>query len=162
MEKACVDKFRDLVAKCGEDASYFNLISENGFMSFAENDSTKSIFTDDLVYFFRTNNNTSGKAKENFPMSVTAMQYDTFKQLKVQLSYNGFITFLKELGVDTTSDEWKEYIKQTKIAAISDAKGFRINSTVDEDGNMTVKHVDLDGNEIKHTVPFLSPGLQDK
>ena len=162
MEKACVDKFRDLVAKCGDDASYFNLISENGFMSFAENDSTKSIFTDDLVYFFRTNNNTSGKAKENFPMSVTAMQYDTFKQLKVQLSYNGFITFLKELGVDTTSDEWKEYIKQTKIAAISDAKGFRIDSTVDENGNMTVKHVDLDGNEIKNTVPFLSPGLQDK
>ena len=162
MEKACVDKFRDLVAKCGDDASYFNLISENGFMSFAENDSTKSIFTDDLVYFFRTNNNTSGKAKENFPMSVTAMQYDTFKQLKVQLSYNGFITFLKELGVDTTSDEWKEHIKQTKIAAISDAKGFRIDSTVDENGNMTVKHVDLDGNEIKNTVPFLSPGLQDK
>ena len=72
------------------------------------------------------------------------------------------MTFLDEIGADKTSDEWKNYIKQTKIAALSDAKGFRIDSSIDENGNMTVKHVDLDGNEIKHTVPFLSPGLQDK
>ena len=162
MEKACVDKFRDIVKKCGENATYFNLISENGFMSFAENESTKSVFTDDLVYFFRTNNNTSTKAKAEFPIELTAMEYDTFKQLNIQLTFEGFMTFLDEIGADKTSDEWKNYIKQTKIAALSDAKGFRIDSSIDENGNMTVKHVDLDGNEIKHTVPFLSPGLQDK
>ena len=162
MEKSNVIKFKDIVDKCGKEASFFNLISENGFMSFAETDSTKSVFADDVVYFFRTSDNTSTKGAENFPIDITAMEYDTFKQLKAQFTFDGFLTFLKELGVDTTSDEWKEYIKQTKIAAISDAKGFRIDSTVDENGNMTVKHVDLDGNEIKNTVPFLSPGLQDK
>lgn len=159
MEKANVDKFRNIVDACGDNASYFNLISENGFMSFSETDSTKTIFADDLVYFFRTNNNTSTKGSENFPMSVTAMEYDTFKQLKVQLTFEGFLTFLDKLGADKNSDEWKEYIKQTKIAAISDAKGFRLNSTLDDNGNLTVEHIDLDGNKIEKSVPFLSPGL---
>ena len=41
MEKENVLKFKGIVDKCGDDASYFNLISENGFMSFADTDSTK-------------------------------------------------------------------------------------------------------------------------
>ena len=57
-------------------------------------------------------------------------------------------------------DEWKEYIQKTRIAAISDAKGFRVNTTVDENGNVIVEHVDLDGNKIEKVVPFLEPGLE--
>ena len=160
MEKANVDKFRDIVNKCGSDnTSFINLISENGFMSFSETDSVKSVFTDDLVYFFRTSNNTSTKGSENFPIELTAMEYDTFKQLNVQLTFEGFLTFLKELGEDSSSDEWNEYIKRTKIAAISDAKGFRVDTTLNEDGSVTVENLDLDGNKITKTVPFLSPGL---
>ena len=160
MEKSNVIKFKDIIDKCGKEASFFNLISENGFMSFAETDSTKSVFADDVVYFFRTSDNTSTKGAENFPIDITAMEYDTFKQLKAQFTFDGFLTFLKELGEDPNSDEWKEYIQKTRIAAISDAKGFRVNTTVDENGNAIVEHVDLDGNKIEKVVPFLEPGLE--
>ena len=71
MEKSNVIKFKDIVDKCGKEASFFNLISENGFMSFAETDSTKSVFADDVVYFFRTSDNTSTKGAENFPIDIT-------------------------------------------------------------------------------------------
>ena len=159
MEKENVLKFKDIIDKCGDDASYFNLISENGFMSFADTDSTKSVFANEFVYFFRTSDNTSTKGAENFPVAITAMEYDTFKQLKAQFTFDGFLTFLKEIGEDPNSDEWKEFIKKTRIAAISDAKGFRVNTTLDENGNTVVEHVDLDGNKITKTVPFLEPGI---
>ena len=87
------------------------------------------------------------------------MEYDTFKQLKAQFTFDGFLTFLKEIGEDPNSDEWKEFIKKTRIAALSDAKGFRVNTTLDENGNTVVEHVDLDGNKITKTVPFLEPGI---
>ena len=108
----------------------------------------------------KNSDNTSTKGAENFPIDITAMEYDTFKQLKAQFTFDGFLTFLKELGEDPNSDEWKEYMQKTRIAAISDAKGFRVNTTVDENGNAIVEHVDLDGNKIEKVVPFLEPGLE--
>ena len=161
MEKAHVDKMREIIDKCGkENACYFNLISENGFMSFADNDSTKSIFTDEVVYFFRTADNNS--LKTDFPMTVTAMEYDTFKQLKVQLTYDGFVTFLTELGASPADDEWKEFIKQNKIREISNAKGFRVDVSVDDTGKTTVTKLDLDGKPIKEqTIPYIIPGIQE-
>ena len=162
MEKAHVDKMREIIDKCGkENAAYFNLISENGFMSFADNDSTKSVFTDEVVYFFRTSDNNT--LKTDLPMSVTVMEYDTFKQLKVQLTYEGFLVFLKEIGEDPSSDIWKEFIKQNKIREISNAKGFRVDVSVGEDGETTVQKLDLDGNPItKQTIPYIIPGIKEK
>ena len=161
MEKAHVDKMREIIDKCGENASYFNLISENGFMSFTDNDSTKAIFTDEVIYFFRTADNNS--LKSEFPMTVTAMEYDTFKQAKVQLTYEGFVTFLQELGASPSDDEWKEFIKQNKIREISNAKGFRVDVTVDDNGTTTVQKLDLDGKPITtQTIPYIIPGIQEK
>lgn len=161
MEKAHVDKMREIIDKCGkENAAYFNLISENGFMSFADNDSTKSIFTDEVVYFFRTADNNT--LKTDFPMSVTAMEYDTFKQLKVQLTYEGFLIFLQELGASPSDDEWKEFIKNNKIREIGNATGFRVDVSVDNTGKTTVTKLDLNGNpEKEHTIPYIIPGVQE-
>ena len=157
MEKACIDKIKSIVEKCGkENASYFNLISENGFMSFVDNDSTKAVFTDDLVYFVRTGENTIrtrkvGEKITNFPMTVTAMEYDTFKQAKVQVTFEGLNIFLKELGL-AEDKEWKEFVTKCRKLGNTEAIGFNIGT----DG----KQIDLDGKDVSMSIPYLKPGLE--
>ena len=151
------DKIKSIVEKCGkENASYFNLISENGFMSFVDNDSTKAVFTDDLVYFVRTGENTIrtrkvGEKITNFPMTVTAMEYDTFKQAKVQVTFEGLNIFLKELGL-AEDKEWKEFVTKCRKLGNTEAIGFNIGT----DG----KQIDLDGKDVSMSIPYLKPGLE--
>ena len=158
MDKANIDKIKSIVDKCGkENASYFNLISENGFMSFVDNDSTKTVFTDDLVYFVRTGENTMRPRNINdknivFPMTVTAMEYDTFKQAKVQVTFEGLNIFLKELGLDQ-DEEWKEYIKNCRALGNTEALGFNIGT----DG----VQLNLDGKDTSNDniIPYIKPGI---
>lgn len=164
MKKENIDNIKAIFDKCGNDARNFKLISENGFFGCAENDSTKTIFTDELVYFVRTSENTmrstniDGK-NVNFPMSIMASEYDTFKEVSIEVTFDGLMIFLKELGLDTDS-EWVEFVKKIRSLGFTEALGFNIK--VDEDGK--THQLNLDNNSVSNDkmIPYLVPGLNTK
>ena len=161
MEKSNLDKVKQIVDRCGkENAAYLNLVNENGFMCNVESDSTKTIFTDEMVYFVRTGENSLRPKNINgknvvFPMTVTAMEYDSIKHAKVHLTFEGLNTFLKEFGLDQ-DEEWKEFIKKCRALGNTEALGFNLGT----DGKQLTQ-LTLDGNDTSkdNIIPHIKPGI---